>query len=242
MRYILGLLRSKLIYEHFPGRRQRMTSFYRSLVKPGQLCFDVGAHLGNRTAVLAALGCKVVAVEPHPYLAAYLRKKFAGLASVVVEEVGVSATPGEATLHSSPRNLTISSFEPKWTDALRAVRADDIAFTERHVVPTVTLTQLIARHGRPAYCKIDVEGLDSEVVESLEEPLPIISFEHLPARPAETAAALEHLERLGPYRFNFFPRETHAFRLPSPVAAAEVLAALAAVSPPSPCDVFGLLQ
>src|SRR5690606_14490021 len=95
-----------------PGRRRRMSSFYRAIVDRGDLCFDIGAHVGNRTAVLAALGCKVVAVEPHPYLAEYLRRKFAGRPGVVVEQVGVSTTPGEATLHSSPRNLTISRLEP----------------------------------------------------------------------------------------------------------------------------------
>ena len=51
------------MYEYLPGRLRGMTSFYGELVSKGDLCFDIGAHLGNRAYVLANLGCEVIAVE-----------------------------------------------------------------------------------------------------------------------------------------------------------------------------------
>jgi len=39
--------------------------FYRVFVAAGDLCFDVGANLGNRTRCFRQLGCTVVAVEPQ---------------------------------------------------------------------------------------------------------------------------------------------------------------------------------
>ena len=37
-------------------------------VRPGDLVFDVGAHVGDRIAAFRRLGARVVAVEPQPAL------------------------------------------------------------------------------------------------------------------------------------------------------------------------------
>ena len=47
----LGLLRSLLIYYAKPFQLRRMTAFYARLLNPGDLCFDIGAHVGNRLGV-----------------------------------------------------------------------------------------------------------------------------------------------------------------------------------------------
>ena len=226
MKYLLGLLRSKLIYEHFPGRARRMTAFYADVVTAGDLCFDVGAHLGNRTRVLAGLGCKVVAVEPHPYLAKYLREKVASNPNVVVEEAAVAPLAGVVTLYYQPRNLTISSLRLDWPETLMGHRSPSSAFSEGVTVAAVTLADLIAKYGVPKYLKLDIEGTDVEVLKTLSQPLAVISFEHVPHLAAQTAEAVAILAKLAPYRFNFFPRETHRFRLMSAVSGAELLEAL----------------
>jgi FkbM family methyltransferase len=239
VRYLFGLLKSKAIYEYFPGRIRRMTSFYGSIVSAGDLSFDIGSHLGNRAQVLAKLGCKVIAVEPHPYLAAYLRNKFAETGNVVVEEVGVSETAGEATLYSTPGNLTISSLNAEWPELLHGARPHNIAFSERHTVRTITIEQLIEKYGVPRYCKIDIEGLDVAVLKSLLHPIAIISFEHLPSLFAKTREAIEFLENLAPYRFNFFAKETHVFRFATPVRGEELLRTLTdAAGRSNSCDIF----
>ena len=226
MKYLLGLLRSKLIYEHFPGRTRRMTEFYRGIVEAGDLCFDVGAHLGNRARVLAALGCRVVAVEPHPYLAGYLRKKFVADSSVLVEENAVAATAGVATLYHAPHNLTISSLKLDWPETLAGRPSKTRGFSEGVTVAAVTLGDLIAKHGVPKYLKLDIEGADVEVLSTLTAPLDIVSFEHVPHLHAQTAQAVAILEKLAPYRFNYFPRETHRFELASVVSGDALLEAL----------------
>ena len=75
-------------------------------------------------------------------------------------------------------------------------------------VEVVTLDDLIAIHGEPAFCKIDVEGFEVDVLAGLTRPLRGISFEYLP--PAHDAAlqALRLVERLGDYRYNYSPIET----------------------------------
>ena len=243
VRYLLGLLKSKAIYEYFPGRIRRMTSFYGNIVAPGDLTFDIGSHLGNRARVLAKLGCKVIAVEPHPYLATYLRNKFAEIGNVIVEEVAVSETPGEATLYSTAGNLTISSLNVEWPDLLHGVRPHHIGFSERHMVRTITIEQLIEKYGVPRYCKIDIEGLDVAVLKSLSHPIAVVSFEHLPSLFEKTVEAIEILEKLAPYRFNFFAKEAHVFRLANAVRGPELLDALTdAAGSRSSCDIFALAE
>jgi FkbM family methyltransferase len=223
MKYLLGLLRSKLIYEHFPGRARRMRAFYAAIVTKGDLCFDVGAHLGNRTRVLAELGCKVVAVEPHPYLARYLREKVARSSNVFVEEAAVASLAGVATLYYQPRNLTISSLKLDWPEKLTGHNSPSSGFSEGVTVAAVTLTDLIAKHGTPKSLKLDIEGADVDVLQTLPQPLAVISFEHVPHLAKQTAEAIEILEKLARYRFNYFPRETHRFRLRSAVGGDELL-------------------
>lgn len=243
MKYLYGLAKSKLIYEYLPGRLRGMTLFYGSFVGSGDLCFDIGSHLGNRASVLAGLGCMVVAVEPHPYLAGYLKKKFSNNDRVIVEDVGLSDRDGEAQLYCSPGNLTVSSLNSDWMESLQSLRPHDIRFTEQYKIKTITINELIRHHGLPKYCKIDIEGRDVAVLKTLRHAIPIISFEHLPHLYEETVEAIDILLGLGAYRFNFFPRETHRFKFKRPVGERELLRALREISTRKrSCDVYAFRQ
>ena len=68
----LGLWRSILIYYWKPFNESRLKQFYGQFITKGDLCFDVGAHLGNRSNAWLKLGAKVVAVEPQPQCIRYL--------------------------------------------------------------------------------------------------------------------------------------------------------------------------
>jgi hypothetical protein len=69
-------------------------------------------------------------------------------------------------------------------------------------VPATTLDALIARHGLPRFCKIDVGGYEAEVLRGLSQPIPALSFEYLPAASDVARRAAGLLAALGPYRFN----------------------------------------
>lgn len=207
----LGLWRSLAIYYAQPWRTLALRRFYRDLIAPGDYAFDIGAHVGHRSRALAAAGAQVVAIEPQPLFSAFLARRVA-CASIAIRAIALGAAPGRATLHVSSRHPTVSSLSSRWIDQVghqpgfRRVR-----WPERVEVEVCTLDALIAEFGRPAFCKIDVEGLEADILAGLSQPVALIAFEYNPATPEIARACIARLQRLGDYRFNRVLGERHRF-------------------------------
>ena len=71
-----------------------MDRFYAGFVRPGDLCFDIGAHVGSRTLSWSRLGATVVALEPQPDFVRLLRWMFARNPRVTVRGEAVAARAG----------------------------------------------------------------------------------------------------------------------------------------------------
>jgi FkbM family methyltransferase len=227
-----GLLRSAAIYHGNPRLRRRARAFYAQFVGPGDLCFDLGAHLGDRTGHFLALGARVVAIEPQPGPLAVLRRLYGGDPRVVLVAAAVGAAPGEAELAIDPANPTVASLSAAWREAVaRDPGFHRISWRERRRVPVTTLDALIAAHGLPAFCKIDVEGFEAEVIEGLSQPIPTLSLEYVRPALAGTIAAIQRLDGLGPYRFNRSPGESMRLATPEWCSAAAMIRELEALPP-----------
>jgi FkbM family methyltransferase len=207
---MLGLVRSLLVYYAIPWRPWQMRRLYGRFIQPGDLCFDVGAHVGNRLRVWRQLGARVVAVEPQPVLFDWLQRVYGRSPHITLLDQAVGAEAGEATLHISQRTPTVSTLSRAW---MQAVQQDDsfatVAWDTAVTVPVVTLDALIEQYGRPAFCKIDVEGFELEVLRGLSSPIPALSFEYIPAALDVALGCIDRLQALGDYRFNPVPGEAH---------------------------------
>lgn len=212
MSRLYGLARSLVVYYGQPWKRRRMDTMYAHFVRPGDLCFDVGAHVGNRIRSFVSLGARVIAVEPQPDLTTILERLYGKRDDVVLLKCAIGAEKGIVTLRISTATPTVSSTSAGWVDRMRAEPAFEGVTWDREVeVPMRTLASLIEEFGEPAFCKIDVEGSELEVIRSAGRPLKAVSFEYLPAAADAALACVEELESSAAYRYRASPGETHRF-------------------------------
>lgn len=206
-------MRSRAIYYWKPGNLQRMRTFYKPFIQPGDLCFDLGAHIGNRTAVWRKLGARVVAVEPQPRCVRALRSRFGKDPDVTILPIAISRDSGETILYINAGSPTISTLrEPAWQMHMANYSTRTEYWDEEITIQTNTLDDLIARYGMPAFCKIDVEGFELETLQGLHQPLPHLSVEFFSQDLEAAWLLLDRLESLGVYRYNYSLREQHEMR------------------------------
>ncbi len=239
----VGLFRSLVIYYAQPWRRGAMRRFYAGMISPGDLVFDIGAHVGNRTRTLHALGARVVALEPQPLFVQFLRRTLPRTRITLVPE-GVGARSGRATLRVSRRHPTVSTLSADWIKQIGATRGfSRVRWDRSFEVPVTTLDALIERHGRPAFVKIDVEGMEAEILAGLSQPLPLLAIEYVPAAMAVAEQCIERLSMLGRYEFNLVEGESHVFAWPYWRDTADTRRALAEMGAGArPGDLYARLQ
>jgi FkbM family methyltransferase len=203
--------RSLRLYYSDAGRDSAMDALYGSLVRPGDLVFDIGAHVGDRIASFRRLGARVVAIEPQPGPARALRLLYGRDANVRLVAAAAGDAEGEITLHVNSANPTVSTASPAFIDAAAGAHGwEGQAWDATVTVPCRTLDGLAAEHGRPAFVKIDVEGFEDRVLVGLTQPVPALSFEFTTIARDVAARCLDRLAQLGPYRFDVALGETQA--------------------------------
>ncbi len=199
---MIGVVKSLLTYWR-PGRQRGLRRMYSQFVRPGDLVFDVGAHVGDRTAAFQALGARVVALEPQPGPAAWLNRIVGGRDGVTILQQAVGAEIGRAQLAVSRAHPTVSTLAHGWRAQIGSANPtfSNVEWDTQIDVPVTTLDELIATYGRPAFCKIDVEGFEAEVLAGLSIALPALSVEYVAGSLDVTARCVIRLETLGRYRY-----------------------------------------
>jgi FkbM family methyltransferase len=198
-----GILRSLRIYYGNRAHASAMDRLYSQFVHDGDLVFDVGSHVGDRVASFSRLGAHVVAVEPQPALVKVLKLLHGRNPAVTIESVAVGRETGSAKLMINPGNPTVSTASQDFVSAAHnAPGWESQRWTKTIQVPVTTLDALIAKHGRPAFIKIDVEGFEAEVLAGLTQQVRALSFEFTTIQREVARACIERCRALGYTHFN----------------------------------------
>ncbi len=224
-----GFIRSLVIYRARPWKQARLVAFYRGFVAPGDVAFDIGAHVGNRTLALASCGAKVIALEPQSMFHRFLERTLPE--QVTLLRMAAGARSGNARMVVSSLHPTVSSLKTGIEEQLATAPGfENVSWDGEEWVEVTTLDDLIRDHGRPSFIKIDVEGFEAEVLEGLSEAVPCIAFEYLNANLAATRACLARLDALGAYTYNLTRGEEDAFALSEWTSSDRLIAALESLS------------
>lgn len=188
---------------------EETSDFYSRLVKPGDLCFDVGANIGSKTKIFLELGARVVCIEPQLNCVDVLKETYRNDSNVVIVPKGLATQPGSKSLSICGSADAISTFSEKW----KTGRFRSYAWEPAVDVPVTTIDALIQEFGSPKFCKIDVEGFEYEVLRGLSSPISFIAFEFTREFINDAILCIEHLGSLGSADFNYALGETPALVL-----------------------------
>lgn len=148
-----------------------ITRLVQAKLQPGEVAIDIGANVGYYSLVMSRLvgpGGKVYAAEPSPSIRTRLERHLAlnGVRNVVVLPFGVSN-------RSEERYLKLSG-EDNCGDTHFVDDPGEANLEGR--LPLRRLTDLVPAEDlqRTALIKIDVEGMEVEVLEDLLENIPLM--------------------------------------------------------------------
>lgn len=190
-----------------------------------ELIFDLGFHQGEDTDHYLALGHQVVALEANRDLVEAGQERFASairsgqLTLVHAAVVGHGRGLEQVAFHPHPSRSEWGSVDLRWVR--RNAEAHGLPHADPVVVTTVSLPDLVQRHGTPWLLKIDIEGADEEVLAdlSLLDPRPAyVSWETGKESLRAVLAQHRRLQQLGYDRFRIV-QQAFMERRPGPLLA-----------------------
>jgi len=189
-------LKLKDLSDRLSSKERELTlnrkSFFEGFLSKGDLCFDVGANVGNRITPFLLIGAKVVAVEPQEPCYKLLRWKFGNKITLITK--GLCEIECVRKFHISTDTNAISSFSDEWINSVKVDRFAQNNWDKTIDVEMTTLDNLIKEYGKPSLIKIDVEGYELEVLKGLSQPIKMISFEF--TVPEQSNKIIECIDRI----------------------------------------------
>jgi FkbM family methyltransferase len=205
--------------------RREAAELYRQFISPGDLCFDVGANVGEISEVMLQLGARVVAVEPQSENVRALEAKFSGNPNfaVVAKALGAKVGSGELMICGLSECSSMSAEFVEVVTGSGRLPAEVYQWNEIREVRITTLDQLVHDFGLPAFTKIDVEGFEAEVIKGCSHTLKVLSLEFTPERLEPALNCIQMLEKLGEVEFNYTVGFSKKFQLPDWVAGGRLI-------------------
>ncbi len=176
-----------------------------------KILFDIGANRGLYSDANAKDYESIVLVEANPSLCSFLSSKYQQNPLIHIENVIVSNKSSE-TFYISNAD-TISTVDPEWIHQSRFSK--NYSWRPVDGLPTVSLDALVQKYGKPAHIKIDVEGYEYNVIQSLTTKVDSLCFEWAEEKKKEILLTLEYLKNLGFTRFAIQMEDAYVYTVQS---------------------------
>lgn len=210
---LLRICKIRLSTYRFNKQDKKMVEFYSEFIKRGDLTFDIGANLGNRTKIFSYLSATVIAVEPQDLCINFLKVSFLGVRNVKIIKAALGEKTGNGEICVCSSRL-LSSLSNEWIEKVKkSGRFPNQNWDRKQPISIITLDYLINKYGTPSFIKIDVEGYEYEVLRGLTKPTPLISFEFTPEYIESTIKCIKYLATLGKFQLNYSLKESMALEL-----------------------------
>ena len=201
----------------------------KEIIRKDDLVFDVGANTGNKSYEFLKHETRVIGFEPQPLCAKYCRKRFANNSNFMLEEIGLDSVEGGSIIYES-RASGLSSMSTEFINTVKKERFRKYTWENKITIKVDTLDNMIKKHGKPHFIKIDVEGYEYNVLKGLTIPIDIISIEYTPELVNNTLACIDYLESLNKnIIFNYGFRENTFFKYQKWISRNEIVSYLKSV-------------
>jgi FkbM family methyltransferase len=210
--------------KHFADEKK----FYSQFINNGDLCFDIGANIGDKTELFIQLGAAVVAIEPQESCWRILKRRFRNN-KVFIEPVALDSKKGTRIIFID-RSHTLATISQDWINTVKqSGRFSSHKWIDKTAIQTTTLDDLINKYGKPVFCKIDVEGAEFEVLQGLSQTVGTISIEFVSERLGASINCIDYLSSLGKAEFNYCLGGSMVFALPDWVDINQIKSILTAM-------------
>lgn len=179
----------------------KMKQFYGSIVKKGELVFDIGSNNGERAIVFEKLDAKVICIEPQRACIDVLKHYFRNNNNIIIVNKACGASEGVGEIAICKTADTISTMSERWKTSGRFSK--EFQWEEKQKVDITTLDKLIEQYGVPRLCKVDVEGFETEVIKGLHKKVGILSFEFTQEFFDDAERCMDLLDAIGNTEYNF---------------------------------------
>ncbi|CAN5118579.1 hypothetical protein BH10PSE2_BH10PSE2_23140 [soil metagenome] len=173
--------------------------------RPDDLLLDVGANRGQSILSLQAVrpGARIVSFEPNPAMIGWLQARFDDIEHVTIEPFGLGSVDARRTLYTPTYNgFAYDGLATFSRTAAAAYLSPETLFgfdpARLGIREQVCRTRTLDSFGlRPTFIKIDVEGLEHEVLQgglrTIQACEPVLMVERFHTNPD----LLPLLDRLG---------------------------------------------
>jgi FkbM family methyltransferase len=177
------------------------------------LLFDIGANIGIWAKANSSPDSQIISVEASPITFDQLSRNLSSYSNITTLHYAVSPTsdPTVTFYHCNTAN-TLSTLDKDWLSSTESRFGYCKGSITEVTVPTISIDKLIENYGIPDLLKIDVEGAENIVLQSLTKKVPLLCFEWASEWKEKNIQCVNHLVSLGFTEFALQYEDNYTFR------------------------------